>query len=41
MQMQKFHDFPTTQILRETKVGRSGTSKIAILTQLEVLNFDF
>ena len=31
----------TTQILRDIKVGKSGASKIAILTDLEPLNFDF
>ena len=36
-----FTNFSATQILREIKASESGTSKIAILTHLEALNFDF
>ena len=36
----KLQKFSVTQILREIKVGKSIVSKSAILTHLEVLNFD-
>ena len=36
-----FQNFSATQILREIIVGESGASRIAILTHLEALNFDF
>ena len=39
--MWKFWNFSATQILREIKVDVTGASKIAILTHLEALNFDF
>ena len=38
--MCKLQNFSVTQILREIKVGKSGASKIVILTDLEALNFD-
>ena len=37
----KFLDFSITQILCETNFGDSRIAKPAILTHLEVLNFDF
>ena len=39
--MWKFQDFSATQILRETNFGKCRSSKHAILTVLEALNFDF
>ena len=39
--MWKFHDFSITQILREIKFGDSSSTKSAILTNLECLNFAF
>ena len=39
--MWKYHEFSTTQILREIKVEESGASKIIILTHFEPQNFDF
>ena len=37
----KFYGFSITQILREINVGNSKSTKSAILTHLEVQNFDF
>ena len=37
----KFQDLSITQIFREINFGESGSAKSAILTYLEVLNFDF
>ena len=37
----KHGSFSATQISSETKFGNFETSKIAILTTLEALNFDF
>ena len=37
----KFQDFPVTQILREINFWDSKNAKLAILTHLEALNFDF
>ena len=37
----KFHELSITQILREIKVKDSRSAKSAILTYLELLNFDF
>ena len=39
--MWKFQNFAATQILREIKVGKSEASKLANLTHLETMNFDF
>ena len=39
--MWKFHQFSTTQILRENNFGHFEASKTAILTILVVLNFEF
>ena len=39
--MWKFHAFSVAQILRKIKFGDSRSAKSAILTHLEVLNFDF
>ena len=39
--MWKFHDFSSTQILREINFGDFRVSKSAIWTHLEALNFDF
>ena len=39
--MWKFHEFSITQILREINFGDCRSAKSAILTHLEVLNFDF
>ena len=36
-----FHNFSTTQILREINFEDSRIAKSAILTHLEALNFDF
>ena len=36
----EFHDFHIIQILREINFGESRSAKSAILTRLEVLNFD-
>ena len=36
----KIHDISITQILREIKFGDSRSSKSAIYTHLEALNFD-
>ena len=37
----KFQDFSVTQILREINFWDSKNAKLAILTHLEALNFDF
>ena len=37
----KFHDFSTTQILREINFWNFRSAKSAILTNLEALKFDF
>ena len=37
----KFYDFTITPILRENNFWDSWSSKSAILTHLEALNFDF
>ena len=37
----KFHNFSNTQILREINFGDYRIAKVAILTHLEALNFDF
>ena len=37
----KFHEFSTTQILREINFGDSRSAKSAILIHREALNFDF
>ena len=37
----KFHNFSITQILREINVEDFSSAKLAILTHLEPLNFDF
>ena len=37
----KFHDFSSTQILREINFGDSRNTKSAILTHLEAQNFNF
>ena len=39
--MWKFQDFSVTQILREINFWDSKNAKLAILTHLEALNFDF
>ena len=39
--MWKFHDFSITHFLREIKFGDSRSTKSAILTSLEALNYDF
>ena len=39
--MWKFHNFSVTQILREIKISECRVTKAAILTYVEVLNFDF
>ena len=39
--MWKFHNFSITQILREINVEDFSSAKLAILTHLEPLNFDF
>ena len=39
--MCKFHDFSTTQILREITLGGSRSAKSAILAHSEALNSDF
>ena len=38
--MWKFQDFAITQILREIKFGDLRSTKFAILTHLQALNFD-
>ena len=37
----KFHDFSTTQILREINFGDLWSAKSSVLIQLEALDFDF
>ena len=37
----KFHNFAITQILREINFDDSKSAKSAILTHLEILNFEF
>ena len=39
--MWKFHNFSSTQILREIKISECRVSKSAILSHLEAQNFDF
>ena len=39
--MWKFHEFSITQILREINCRDFKSVKLAILTHLEALNFDF
>ena len=39
--MLKLRDFSVTQILREINFWDSKNAKLAILTHLEALNFDF
>ena len=39
--MWKFQDFAITQLLREISFLASKSAKLAILTHLEALNFDF
>ena len=39
--MWKFHDFSSTQILREINLGDSRSAKSSFLTHSQVLNFDF
>ena len=36
----QIHNFSVTQILREINVNNSGSTKSAIFTHLEALNFD-